>query len=75
MIDANRKSMDKTRFIAPLDLINNLLGLVRSEPLFQRSDQLTPSPGIHTLILAHFSVKEYLIFYEGFSTSFRSRQF
>jgi len=67
MIDANRKSIDKTRFIKPLDLANNLQGLVRIEPPFERSNQYVPSSRAHTLSLAHFSVQEYLIFYEGFS--------
>ncbi|KAE9366521.1 hypothetical protein N431DRAFT_471571 [Stipitochalara longipes BDJ] len=67
MINSNRKSIDKSRFITSLDLVNNLLGLVRIEPPIQESVQSAPSPGVHTLSLAHFSVQEYLIFYEGFS--------
>jgi hypothetical protein len=67
MIDVARSSVDTTRFISSRDVVNNLLGLVRIEPPLSGLHQPELSRQTHTVSLAHFSVQEYLIFYEGFS--------
>ena len=66
MIDATRKSIDTTRFISSRDVVTNLLGLVRIEPPLRGLIESAPPSQVHTVSLAHFSVQEYLISYEGF---------
>ena len=66
MIDVARSSVDTTRFISSRDVVNNLLGLVRIEPPLSGLHQPELPRQTHTVNLAHFSVQEYLIFYEGF---------
>jgi hypothetical protein len=67
MIDVARSSVDTTRFISSRDVVNNLLGLVRIEPPLSGLHQSKLPRQTHTVNLAHFSVQEYLIFYEGLS--------
>jgi hypothetical protein len=67
MIDVARSSVDTTRFISSRDVVNNLLGLVRIEPPLSGLHPSELPRQTHIVNLAHFSVQEYLIFYDGLS--------
>lgn len=57
---ANCDAFDVERRLTPMDLINNLVGLVTVEPYFDHTHVLAPRSK-YVVSLAHFSVREFLL--------------